>query len=91
MKKKIPWLFLGCLVVLTLVTWSCGCTTPEDGEEEEEEEEVGGEWEEPGDMSPSWSPDGNKITFYSNRDGNSEIYVMNADGTGQTRLTNNVY
>ena len=32
---------------------------------------------------------GSKIAFTSNRDGNYEIYVMNADGTGQTRLTNN--
>ena len=30
-----------------------------------------------------------KIAFTSDRDGNSEIYVMNADGSGQTRLTNN--
>ncbi|NJD53817.1 MAG: hypothetical protein FIB07_13230 [Candidatus Methanoperedens sp.] len=30
-----------------------------------------------------------KIAFVSNRDGNDEIYSMNADGTGQTRLTNN--
>lgn len=30
-----------------------------------------------------------KIVFSSNRDGNEEIYVMNADGTGVTRLTNN--
>jgi len=30
-----------------------------------------------------------KIAFNSDRDGNREIYVMNADGTGQTRLTNN--
>ncbi|MCL0029297.1 hypothetical protein M1N23_04065 [Dehalococcoidia bacterium] len=29
------------------------------------------------------------IAFASNRDGNEEIYVMNADGSGQTRLTNN--
>jgi dipeptidyl aminopeptidase/acylaminoacyl peptidase len=29
-----------------------------------------------------------KIAFTSDRDGNSEIYVMNADGSGQTRLTN---
>ncbi len=29
-----------------------------------------------------------KIVFVSDRDGNSEIYVMNADGTNQTRLTN---
>ena len=30
-----------------------------------------------------------KIAFASDRDGNFEIYVMNADGTGQTNLTNN--
>src|SRR5262249_28744063 len=30
-----------------------------------------------------------KIAFTSRRDGNGEIYVMNADGTGQTNLTNN--
>ena len=30
-----------------------------------------------------------RIAFNSNRDGNWEIYVMNGDGTGQTRLTNN--
>jgi Tol biopolymer transport system component len=29
------------------------------------------------------------IAFYSNRDGNAEIYVVNADGSGQTRLTDN--
>ncbi len=30
-----------------------------------------------------------KIAFTSTRDGNQEIYLMNADGSGQTRLTNN--
>ena len=30
-----------------------------------------------------------KIAFESSRDGNFEIYVMNADGSNQTRLTNN--
>ena len=30
-----------------------------------------------------------KIAFMSARDGNFEIYVMNADGTEQTRVTNN--
>jgi len=30
-----------------------------------------------------------KIAFTSNRDGNSEIYVMNPDGSNQTNLTNN--
>jgi hypothetical protein len=33
------------------------------------------------DGVPSWSPDGNRIAFISNKDGNVEIYVMNADGT----------
>jgi TolB protein len=32
-------------------------------------------------------PDGSKIVFTSKRDGNYEIYVMNADGSGQTRVT----
>ena len=40
------------------------------------------------DGSPAWSPDGKRIAFYSERDGNAEIYVMNADGTAVTRLTN---
>ncbi|MBA3733797.1 MAG: PD40 domain-containing protein [Actinobacteria bacterium] len=35
-----------------------------------------------------WSPDGSKLAFQSDRDGQSEIYVMNPDGTGQPRLTN---
>ena len=30
-----------------------------------------------------------KIAFLSGRDGNGEIYVMNADGSGQTNLTRN--
>jgi TolB protein len=34
-----------------------------------------------------WSPDGKKIAFFSNRDGDIEIYSMNADGNNQTRLT----
>ncbi|MDP3879409.1 MAG: hypothetical protein Q8Q07_03775, partial [Dehalococcoidales bacterium] len=41
------------------------------------------------DIMPTFSPDGTEISFVSNRDGNYEIYVMNADGTGQTRLTDN--
>lgn len=45
------------------------------------------------DFTPTFSPDGSKIAFASDRDGASgvyQIYVMNADGTGQTRLTNNL-
>ena len=40
-----------------------------------------------GDYSPAWSPDGRRIAFSSDRDGDSEIYVMNVDGSGATQLT----
>ena len=51
------------------------------------------------DQGPKWSPDGTKIAFASSRDDTSvgctsgggcwfEIYVMNADGTNQTRTNN---
>ena len=39
------------------------------------------------DLTPAWSPDGSRIAFVSDRDGDDEIYVMNADGSGQIRLT----
>ena len=46
------------------------------------------------DRSPSWSPDGKQIVFMSNRDGHAkhgwvtyDIYVMDADGGNQQRLT----
>jgi TolB protein len=38
-------------------------------------------------QTPAWSPDGRKLAFVSERDGNAEIYVMNADGSGQENLT----
>ena len=36
---------------------------------------------------PAFSSDGSRIAFVSQRDGNAEIYLMNADGTGTTRVT----
>ena len=39
------------------------------------------------DGSPAWSPDGSQIIFYTERDGNAEIYVIDADGSNPTRLT----
>jgi len=39
------------------------------------------------DAWPDFSPDGRRIVFRSARDGNQEIYLMNADGTGVRRLT----
>jgi Tol biopolymer transport system component len=37
---------------------------------------------------PAWSPDGARIAFASNTDGNYDIYVMNADGSNVIQLTN---
>jgi peptidoglycan hydrolase-like protein with peptidoglycan-binding domain len=39
------------------------------------------------DSFPSFSPDGRRIAFASNRDGIPHIYVMNIDGTRTRRLT----
>jgi uncharacterized repeat protein (TIGR01451 family) len=48
-----------------------------------------------GDFNPSWSPDGAKIVFSSNRDSTSspfeDIYVMNPQGTILQRVTNDNY
>ena len=43
------------------------------------------------DYSPSWSPDGKRVAFVSDRDKRfiAEIYVMGADGGNPQRLTNN--
>jgi Tol biopolymer transport system component len=42
------------------------------------------------DTKPSWSPDGTKIVFMSKRmlEDDWELFTMNADGTGVTRITN---
>jgi Tol biopolymer transport system component len=37
---------------------------------------------------PAASPDAKRIAFTSNVDGTSDIYLINADGTGRTRVTN---
>ena len=43
----------------------------------------------PNDFSAAWSPDGTKLAFQSDRGQNDrDIYVMNWDGSGLTRLAN---
>ena len=39
--------------------------------------------------NPSYSPDGARIVYQSRIFDQSEIYVMDADGSNETRLTNN--
>ena len=39
------------------------------------------------DWVSAWSPDGQRIVFESNRDGNWDIYVMDTDGSNLTNLT----
>lgn len=36
--------------------------------------------------SPTWSPDGKEIAFTLESDGNTDIYIMNADGSNPTLL-----
>jgi len=37
-------------------------------------------------MYPTWSPDGRRIAFMSWRDGRTELFTMDADGSHQTKL-----
>jgi serine/threonine protein kinase len=39
------------------------------------------------DSAPAWSPDSQWIAFTTERDGNSEIYIMNSQGQLQTNVT----
>jgi Tol biopolymer transport system component len=46
-------------------------------------------WLSNSDGSFSWAPDGQRIAFVSDRDGNDEVYVLNVDGSGLRNLTRN--
>lgn len=41
----------------------------------------------PRGTNPDWSPDGRQIVFDATRNGNRDIYAVNANGTGLRRLT----
>ena len=44
------------------------------------------------DKHPSWSPDGNQIVFWSNRDtGRRQLWIMNADGSNQRVMISSPY
>ncbi len=38
--------------------------------------------------NPQWSPDGRQLVFVSNRDGDDDLYLMDADGGNIRQLTN---
>lgn len=40
------------------------------------------------DFDAVWSPDGTQIAFRTHRDGDEEVYLMNADGSDQRNLSN---
>jgi TolB protein len=42
------------------------------------------------DADGHYSPDGQRIVFVSNRDGNENIYVMDANGSNEQALTTNL-
>lgn len=44
-----------------------------------------------GVTTPTWSPDGTRLVFSGLDGGLSDLYTINADGTGLTRLTNDKY
>ena len=42
-----------------------------------------------GERGAAWSPDGRQVAFYSDRAGNSDLYLINRDGSGLRQLTSN--
>jgi Tol biopolymer transport system component len=82
----MPYVHRGQLSFLTLVF--ALCLLPSSAAAQEPPDDPGARWLGVSDFG-AWSPDSRTIVFHSTRDGNFEIYVMNADGSEQRRLTRN--
>lgn len=76
-------IFFALSIILVLGAFFCGCKSKIS---EETPQAVTPAM----DHNPDWNSTGSKIVFCSNRDGNREIYVMDADGSNQIRLTNSL-
>src|SRR5687767_10544350 len=61
------------LIAVAAAVWVFGVRTPPDAAAR--------------DGSPAWSPDSRRLAFYSERGGDADIYVMDADGRAVRRLT----
>ncbi|WP_278478680.1 hypothetical protein [Tannerella forsythia] len=48
-------------------------------------------WPPHGNQNPQWTPDGRKIVYVSWENAKPEIFIMNVDGSKQTRLTKAEY
>ncbi|MGB3716798.1 MAG: DUF5050 domain-containing protein [Candidatus Promineifilaceae bacterium] len=101
-QSRLNWIWLAAILALTFILVAC---SQEDPTTTPALEEPTTELEEPTAVTsptavpeptaaplPLSTPTGSEsgmIAFYSERDGNAEIYIINADGTNERRLTNN--
>jgi len=87
MRKKAKFNFTGIILFFALGAMFCfvlSCRSERSGKDRPSSLGIAVD-----DHLPSWSPDGTQIIFVSERDYDVEIYIMNADGSNPTRLTDN--